>query len=842
MRLTFDYFEHIDGPQSFRSAGRTLLCKGGGGGGGSSYYEEANRLYGVQADTGEWQLGLAKQYVPGLLQSMNADTEISREKQDRMAGEAIASIEQSNKGAVDAFARQATGLGVSANNVGTMLADNQRSVGLQRAAVRPAITRYAEDQSWARRSDMLNASQGQATTAASNLAAAAGGLGNIGNAIGNQQAQQNAATGQAVGNAVMGGYGLYQMMKKDGGYIKAPQRERRFALGGLAARMGVNSAAPPMPAPSPQQSQGPGVGDMIGIVKNGVSAAKGGGSPGIGSAIEELGNATGSSELSSFGAGVRLGKGADGAVAAYEGAAADAGAAALGGEAAGGVATGAEVAGGVAGAAEAATAATVATEVGAAGSAMGAGAAIGAALPWVGLAVAAGSALGLFADGGAVECEYIPADNTKRKDMTRGGKVKGPGTGTSDSIPARLSDGEYVLNAETVKMVGVPALEKLNNAGLEKRYGGEQKFSGGGLAAISGLGAGLMGAYQMQRQSERDKIEQERFGMEKDRFGREQSEYARQQQMRDDYRATMGQIAGAANSAAKIQQGLTSGKLAESDALLQGVEAYNAFTTDPRKMAVAPDGKSVLLYGPDGKVASATSAKDALATMLSPQGADHVLMSGYQRLAEKYPEYADKWQAVFRDVRNSAREDKKVEQTGKHYDQQYELGQGRNKIAEKELGIHGARLGIAQAEAGREAERFTAGAPARQLAQTLGTAQLALANETDPETRKAIQAKIADLQVANQGKNAPHVSKVIYGDGGQAIMVMSNGEQRPMLGEDGKPVRKGDRNLEVSLAKHMTMPGSGADQIGAALAQSRSLLGQGGAESGQLPWEKHKPK
>jgi hypothetical protein len=32
--------------------------------------------------------------------------------------------------------------------------------------------------------------------------------------------------------------------------------------------------------------------------------------------------------------------------------------------------------------------------------------------------------------------------------------VKGPGTGRSDSIPAKLSDGEYVMDAETVNMLG----------------------------------------------------------------------------------------------------------------------------------------------------------------------------------------------------------------------------------------------------------------------------------------------------------------------------------------------------------------------------------------------------
>lgn len=46
----------------------------------------------------------------------------------------------------------------------------------------------------------------------------------------------------------------------------------------------------------------------------------------------------------------------------------------------------------------------------------------------------------------------------------RGGKVSGPGTGTSDSIPARLSTGEYVLPADTVRRVGVKKLDGLRAA------------------------------------------------------------------------------------------------------------------------------------------------------------------------------------------------------------------------------------------------------------------------------------------------------------------------------------------------------------------------------------------
>ena len=39
-------------------------------------------------------------------------------------------------------------------------------------------------------------------------------------------------------------------------------------------------------------------------------------------------------------------------------------------------------------------------------------------------------------------------------DMTNGGASNGPGTGTSDDIPAMLSDGEFVVTANAVKNLG----------------------------------------------------------------------------------------------------------------------------------------------------------------------------------------------------------------------------------------------------------------------------------------------------------------------------------------------------------------------------------------------------
>jgi hypothetical protein len=46
--------------------------------------------------------------------------------------------------------------------------------------------------------------------------------------------------------------------------------------------------------------------------------------------------------------------------------------------------------------------------------------------------------------------------------FSTGGYVRGPGTATSDSIPARLSDGEFVVNARATQAFGVHNLERIN--------------------------------------------------------------------------------------------------------------------------------------------------------------------------------------------------------------------------------------------------------------------------------------------------------------------------------------------------------------------------------------------
>ena len=63
-----------------------------------------------------------------------------------------------------------------------------------------------------------------------------------------------------------------------------------------------------------------------------------------------------------------------------------------------------------------------------------------------------------------------------------GGHVRGPGTGTSDSIPAYLSNGEYVVRAAAVQKYGTHMFDRLN--AMHFAQGGSVGRSGGGGVSI----------------------------------------------------------------------------------------------------------------------------------------------------------------------------------------------------------------------------------------------------------------------------------------------------------------------------------------------------------------------
>lgn len=72
-----------------------------------------------------------------------------------------------------------------------------------------------------------------------------------------------------------------------------------------------------------------------------------------------------------------------------------------------------------------------------------------------------------------------------------GGHIRGPGTGTSDSIPAMLSDGEYVVRSAAVQKFGVGFMHAINSMMLPG-------FATGGLVGVPAR-TGAPGAVQASR-------------------------------------------------------------------------------------------------------------------------------------------------------------------------------------------------------------------------------------------------------------------------------------------------------------------------------------------------------
>lgn len=96
---------------------------------------------------------------------------------------------------------------------------------------------------------------------------------------------------------------------------------------------------------------------------------------------------------------------------------------------------------------------------------------------------------GAFATGGLVAF----ANGGAVKKFASAGFVRGPGTGTSDEIDARLSNGEYVIRASKVAQYGVKTFDAYNNGyvapskSMAGGYGQSLSFSGSSVPGSPGI-------------------------------------------------------------------------------------------------------------------------------------------------------------------------------------------------------------------------------------------------------------------------------------------------------------------------------------------------------------------
>jgi len=486
-------------PVFFTPSGSRRLYKGGGGG-GTQNYANLDALYKEQTDSARLLREQAEANLPSAVNSYVAETNevLDPGYVEKKAGMAATDMASANAQERAATERSLTAMGVNPNDA--------RFAGSTKATEVSNAARLAAGKNVARNEannyqlnvakDKVGTFTGQSNNAATQMGNAASGLGSLATSQSNQQLAQQQAQSNNIGNAVGAGiaaYGIYNQptTKKDGGRIKLPAGMKKVEChamgGGVGSNQGffqMQSIAPPPVAQAPQQGGSPvgsalGTANMIrglynaGAKKGGEAAAK----KGTEAAAQKAG------EVAATKAGEQAGTiVADTATA--------------------GAANTATAAATTAATDTAVTAAVPAVAETAAGSGLmaglgTAGAAVGAAMPWVGAAMVAGSLLDLWNAGGEVGTQnegmseeeaadrFAKADqNGTIQDIRKGGKVPGEWKGNTDNVPALLTEDEHVINAEAAAMVGHDKLEQLNKQGLSLR---KQGYTPGRIKAAGGI-------------------------------------------------------------------------------------------------------------------------------------------------------------------------------------------------------------------------------------------------------------------------------------------------------------------------------------------------------------------
>jgi hypothetical protein len=420
-----------------------------GGGGGNQYYANLEKLYGAQAAQSERLMGLSEKLTYPMYERMVSESADygSLANKERAASQSAADSRA-------AFSSNLTGIQQNLQSMGIDPSDPRyakemgkyatASFGQQAGGMTGARER-TDQMGFARMQDVTGLLAGvpsNASSALSNTAATGSNLAGMYN-----QGQQQ--MGQNVAGAVRGGIDLYGFTRNnptffgaDGGPVlklKGGGYVQRLARGGITGAMEqITPPPPPTGTPTPSNAGAVGQGLMRGRDM-------------VGTGVESLGKATGNTNMAAYGQGMRLGKEAQPAIDAYSQAAAQVNSVLppTAEMAAADLATGGL--GGTTGAAALAEGAGGAVLEGVAGS-LGGGAALGAAMPYLGAAMLAGSALGLFKDGGVVN----------QRPYMSGGEIDGPGGPKDDLIATEIPEGAFVMPIGVVRKLGRKALEKMN--------------------------------------------------------------------------------------------------------------------------------------------------------------------------------------------------------------------------------------------------------------------------------------------------------------------------------------------------------------------------------------------
>lgn len=744
-------YRNIDEPIFFtpptnQPDGRRTLYKGGGGGssGAREATEEEKRLWTLQGNSLESLNAIS---MPMLETGMNNLGSMANESMDgtmaaRLRDTAGADVSSSFANQRDQQARQMASMGINPNS--GAWANNDSKMRMSEAAAnvgaKGMANMAAEDVKWQRNAALTGMASGQGAQSVSGMGSLSAQIGqNRANSnamdMQDQQSQYNSIAGLAMGGKMMGMY-------KDGGAVtKAVKGGIRFSGGGQLQTFKPASMPTFKPFSASASSKPQADGGMLataanvavpamginmaatGLDKMGISAPK--------QAIDGLVNAGKDTVTNALG----ITQGAT-PIASGAGAAGTTGLAVMEG---GAPIMAAEYA-----------APAIATEAAAAGTAAGSGglmAAAGTAMPWLAAGYAVGSMLDLWADGGDV-----------RKDMTPGGKVSGPGTGTSDSVDAKLSDGEIVANtaavglgkSETQKVIqewqgtGKGARDLLlaiNDKGLEKRYGkdkaranpryegGAQKMALGGIA--SALGNGLFKAAPMMNQIDEqratDAYRQKQDARADASEARTAATYGLMLEDRTEKKAKdakvaeiMGNWSGNMRQMGEATQALQSGKMSSQDFATAIAPHYSKLIKDGKVLQPLADG-SFSLTEDGGNMTKSTllSADDTAKYLSSSEMFMKARRQMYEELAAVNPDYAAKADTMLgheleasRDARNFSRQERRDntadEQWNKTFTQQGDHYKATERNRAAELGIRQSEYNTTSAEKKAKAEAAVA--------------------------------------------------------------------------------------------------------------------------------------
>lgn len=438
-----------------------------GGGGGNNYYENAEKLYGVQADTAQFMLDIGKGRLPG---AVDAYTKAATQYSDpayaaRMAGQAGADAEQAIASGTGAMARNLARYGINPNSgrFGSIAGDNAiRGAAIKAGAMNNA-RRYVEDKKFGAAKDYYSSLVGMNSDAAAQAGQAGGNFAQMGSQAQAKKDNEDAAWGNAIG---MGS--AYMFKFKDGGSVK-------MARGGL---FGASNTMSPPPV-----SGTPG-GSLPSGVMQGIKAGN--------TLKDAMSGAAGNKTLGTVSKGLAKMADMTGSGAAAEGALGVAGAGAKQAEML--IAQNAGIEGATAATVDALGAGTAAAgEAAAAASPLLSGAA--AAVPWVAAGAAIGKIFGLFADGGEVNKDIF--DKAGEKHGVDPGLLRSiaqaESGGRTNAVSSKGARGIMQLMPGTAKMLGVKdPMDKSQSVHGAAKYMRQllDRYDGDTVKAVAAYNAG----------------------------------------------------------------------------------------------------------------------------------------------------------------------------------------------------------------------------------------------------------------------------------------------------------------------------------------------------------------